>query len=160
MGKSNATISFNCSECREYNNWNINTFDFEFKDAEIPELPVNITINNRKYSFSYLTLKNVIPLADNNVEKDTLAILASQCVNMDFSEAYTNLSSNEISFEDGILLEKISKMLYHGIKPMSFVCDKCKHDNVTLLDIKQMIVSPFRETESNSGDRITFGNEA
>lgn len=160
VGKSDATISFNCAECGEYNNWTVNNFDFEFNDATIPELPVNIEINGKKYSFGYLTLKKIIPLVDNNLEKDSVALLAARCINRPFDEAYSDFDSESMTFDDGILLEEISKMLYHGMKPMNFVCKSCKYNNSTILDIKQIIISPFRDKEGNFGNRITFGNEA
>lgn len=154
------SITFPCQHCESPNTYQINVSDLEFQDIEIPKLPMIVNIKGKELRFSFFTIGNFIEAQKKNNLKDNMALLAYSVTNMPYREAYSIITDNNLSFEDGSVLDVVEAQLYHGLKTKEFVCQKgdCGQTSKVNLEILNMVISPFRENEDSYRDRIRYGD--
>lgn len=154
------SITFPCRYCETPNTYQINISDLEFQDVEIPKLPMIVNIKGKDLRFSFFTIGNYIEAQKRNVLKDDMALLAYSVKNLQFKEAYSIITDESLSFEDGSVLDVVEAKLFHGLKTKEFVCQKgdCGQTSKVNLEILNMVISPFRDDEDTYRDRIRYGD--
>jgi len=170
LGTTKFIINYVCGECRSQIRRTISSDDLEFKDLEIPDFPVIADLSIGEYHFNPLTVEDFYRLHELGKSQDTIAALAMQCSNKSFEEAYKAFY-NCTNMNDAQLLNEVDKVLDHGLKPITVKCTNsadgktcgCSHENVIALDgdggKSELILTPFRESEGSSRNRIRFGNK-
>lgn len=175
VGAYEILIKFNCIKCGFENNHHVKLDALEFDDIEVPELPAHLVINDKELSFSPLTVEDFFALFKEGKESDPTGILAMQCRNRHFKEAYDIIFN--ANPEDSELLDELNRMFYHGLATMKIGCKNkdalvkdiidgieieknvhCEHINKIELGDPDLIVQPFRRDGRTAKDRIRFGN--
>ncbi len=137
--------------------------DIEFKDMVAPKLPVRVTLSDHtEYEFMPLTVQGYLKLVKMKKTKDTCAVLAMMCSNVNFDSAYKFFNDTQEA-EDGEILEEISEVLDHGIEPLMIKYEEEVQGEMInrtahiRLERRQALLSPFRDDKKPLRDRICFG---
>lgn len=156
------TISSYCKSCKSpiLKKLNREVF-FEFEELNIPAYPLNIKVKDKDLVLGVITVKNHLDFS--NMSKDidpailSIFSLSFMVKNMPQEEAYKFLLS--ITNPDDIaLFDKVDSLLYHSVKPIEIVCEKCKYVGDYKVGLEVSTITPFRENEKSLMDRISFGN--
>jgi hypothetical protein len=191
LGVQSYRIPYICPKCGEDNFYEFGLDDIGFDVLEVPELPVVVDFYTiGKLSFMPITVGNFINLIRENklyvtdangelildVEgkkiKDSIAIMASQCIDLDYEKAYS-VFSELTSIEDQKLLEDVDTIIDHGIKALTFNCETieenepkehpstlktCNNEISVGLTGGESIIIPFREHREIVKTRISYGS--
>ena len=156
FGGSKFSLAHICKHCKERQTELFDNSSIEFQDIIAPALPARVNLSVGKLEFTPITLKDYIFILEENKQSDDIALMAVQCRNKPFDEAYEliyNLSSTE-----GAIIDKVDKSLYHSIKPLIFKCSKCGEKNSIAVEGGTALIYPFRdEREKPIEDVIHFG---
>jgi hypothetical protein len=175
LGNSKFQVIYLCEECGFRNEALFNINEIDFKDLEVPELPLVVDIAGTEMHFSPLTIGAYFDLIDKNLFADQMAVYAKQCINLPYDQAFKLVYS--ASADDGVVLEEIDKMVYHSIAPKKIKCNNterkmseldgegkeievvrpCDHENSIEIDSPEVVVLPFRPDRESIKSRISFG---
>ena len=133
--------------------------DKEFVDMKAESLPVNVELSFGKLNFMPITIRQYFKLIDKDKARDEIALFAIQVTNKSFDAVYDLIYN--ANMEDGEILTKVEKLLFHELKDFTVECSKCKKKNKISIEGGggDILVSPFRESSGNVTNKITFGNE-
>ena len=159
---SHSDINFNSIA----ENVKIDGVDHELK------LPIKAAIKGTECEFWYPTARNMLDSQFKKGKEKISALRALTVRNLDFVDAYKLLSElNEISdIEDIETLEIIDKALYHDISSIESVCKNeivdsetdqkgmCNHTSKVSVEGKELLIRPFREHKTPTGNKVRFGN--
>ncbi len=134
--------------------------DIQFQELEVPELPVVITLNQKELHFKPLTLSGYFALLqkDEELGKNERALLASECINLEFDKALS-IIDNAIG-EELVVIRKVDVLLWHGVLPVSLAyttTDKKEQHISVEIDDPLSLVWPFRDNKELEDDSIRFG---
>ena len=130
--------------------------DIVFDDLEMEKLPVVLSLEQELH-FRPITIGQYLSLVDKELETDERALLAIQCVNLKFEEAYSII--NEALGKEIVYLKEIDKLLYHSVLPISVnftLNGKEVHKNIEI-DDPHVLVFPFSRSEELERTPIRFG---
>lgn len=175
-------MSYRCEKCLErevlvfgHSDIKFNYISENFKvDEESFEvkLPIKIKIKDVECEFTYPTVRNMFDLKDKKVKDKISALNALTIKNIDFDKAY-DLLSNLTEFENLEDIENLSmigKIIHHDIADIQATCKNevlnketdqkvvCNHVNLVSVEGKELLLKPFRESKTPSGNKIRFGN--
>ena len=178
LGNSKFQVTFICEECGFRNEVILNINEIDFKDLEVPGLPLVVEIAGTEMHFSPLSIGAYFDLIDKNLFADQMAVYAKQCTNLPYEQAHKLIYA--ASSDDGVVLEEIDKMVYHSIAPKLLKCKNlerkvmepgedgtdvevikpCEHENSIEIDSPEVVVQPFRPDRESIKSRISFGVKA
>ncbi len=175
IGVHEVSVKFHCSKCNFENEHHVKLDALDFDSIEVPDLPAHLVINNKELSFTPLTVEDFFALFKEGKESDPTGIMAMQCRNKHFKEAYDIIFN--ANPEDSELLDELNKLFYHGLATMKIPCENkdavvkdyidgieveknvhCGHINLLELGDPDLIVLPFRRDGRTAKDRIRFGS--
>ena len=160
LGTTKVSMMSVCKHCETINTRTLDTSIFnEFEDLEQDDMPLVVSLNSGDLEFKFITIKDWLELNEEDKLKDPIAVYAKSIVNKDFQEAYDTVY-NSIG-EDMSTLTGVDQMLYHGLKLVNVVCDKCLGNYNTSLspDDISSVIRPFRDETEPSGCKIRFGKK-
>jgi len=153
-------ISNKCYKCEKSINKSIRAVEIEYKDLEVPDLPIVANLSIGELHFMPLTLRNRIRLeSDPDLDiNNPKHVIASLIVNYNIHEAIKLLKLEDLLPEDVEIINEIDQMLALDIKPVSV---KCSNENCGAINkIKLSIggtLRPFRRHKKSVEDRVRFG---
>lgn len=118
FGDTNGTLYERCPKCGELVSKSFSYTELEFKELEIPALPMRMNLFGRKVEFGLLTMKDILEIDSSQGE---LGVYARLIRNIPFEEAYelvkhaTGSDIKKLRFAD--------KQLNYGIKPFFVNCE-------------------------------------
>ena len=121
FGNTKGTLFARCPKCGNIVNKQFNYTDLEFKELQVPALPMKMTISNQPVEFGLITIKQFLEI---DVSQGALGVYARMIKNMSFEDAY-KLVQNAV----GIDIKKIlfvDKQLDYGLKPFTVKCNAQK----------------------------------
>lgn len=155
LGDTRFKVTYICSSCGKPVTDAIESTKIGFDELEVPELPVVVEMSSGALHFKPMTYGSFIKLAKEKKTNDVIAILAVMCTNKPYDEAY-NLIYNA-SAGDGMVLEHVDKLLYHGLQRLPFKCGNCGFEDKVALDGRDALIGPFRELDEYVKSRVRFG---
>lgn len=168
LGGNKFVVQYRCERCGSIRKFESSIDKIDFDDLRnIPQLPIVINLGEKELHFTPLTINDYITLLSKKLENDIIAGLAIQIRNIKFDEAY-KIIDNCNNIEDMNLLNEVDSMLFHGIKPISIICDNVvKNDDNSMtmcgnkvnlsLDGGEVLLLPFRTDSTSERNRIHFG---
>lgn len=164
IGENKIQVLSKCPFCDKYSSKVVDiNEEIEFEESKIPALPINVEFSFGTLSFSYLTYKNFMDLETDLKSEE----LAYQCVtecDIDVEAGETKEGELQKLFgslvgEDAELLNSIRELTYHGIKPVTSICQNkaCGRSYETLIDEMSALILPFRGSKKDSRSKISFG---
>lgn len=185
-----------CPGCGQATNLEFSYTDlqFDYISDEVKKLPIKVEFESipplffepmTVEGFLFLYKNDLLYLKkdgnyiyDNNgaMVKDPSALTAIQVSNKSFMDAYS-LLSNTTNYNDGLLINKVNDMLWHGLRPMTVKCNMrkgvvksetelthkndprpiCGREYVINLVAEEAAIIPFRGSELFDSNRISFG---
>lgn len=153
-----------CPYCNKYSTHIININEqVDFEDVKVPTLPINIDFSFGRLQFTFLTYGDYMKLQSELRSEE----LAYQCITpceVDKEAGQTQASELQKLFgsltgEDQALLSKVKELTYHGIKPITTLCQNkdCGKTYETILDEMSSIILPFRTSNENTRSKVSFG---
>lgn len=161
LGSTQVTLTSICDHCGHINTNHMDTqFFYDFVDLEIEEMPLTLELNSGELELKFITIRDWMELANKDMLDDSLNLYAKSVANRIFDEAYQTIYN--ATGQDIEVLNLADKMLYHGLKPLSLVCESCfngYHANLSSEDVNS-IIRPFRGEEESVRCKIHFGKKA
>lgn len=118
FGGTTGTTFGRCSKCGstlvrqfEYN-------ELEFKELNVPALPMKLQINGREVHFGQITMKDFLQI---DPTQGQIGVYARMIKNMEFDEAYKFVKSLY-----GVDIKKVKfvdNQLNYGLKPLETICE-------------------------------------
>lgn len=155
LGDTRFKVTYICSSCGKPVTDSVESTKIGFDELNVPKLPVIAELSTGSLAFSPMTYGSFIKLAKDKNTNDEVAILAMMCVNKSFDEAY-NLIYNA-SAGEGMVLEHVDKLLYHGLQRIKFKCGNCGQEDKVALDGRDALIGPFCELDQYVKSRVRFG---
>ena len=164
-------VPFVCTKCKSQSKGIFTHENIEFKDLsdEVTQLPLVTEINGRELHFGCMTAGDYLSLANGTYDAilkegkiDRVASLAITIRNMNFAEAYEFLYGIT-DLDDVEVLTEVDKLLSHSLKPLAVAClnkidgEQCGGINHVKLEGREVLLTPFRESEGSARARIRFG---
>jgi hypothetical protein len=122
VGPSNFFVRTHCPYCGSLNKIKCNDSDLAYDELKVPDLPANLPFRNKKHEFTPTTLEDSFFLMDKDLYDDPIAQLAVQCRNFPFEEIYKYLNSEELSYDDGMMLDELDQLFHHRMLPIKHTC--------------------------------------
>ncbi len=155
LGDTRFKVTYICSSCGKPVTDAVESTKIGFDELNVPQLPVIVEIASGVLHFRPLTYGNFIKLAKEKKVDDEVAVLATMCTNKPYEEAY-NLIYNA-SAGDGMVMEHVDKLLYHGLQRIKFKCGNCGQEDKVALDGRDALIGPFCELDQYVKSRVRFG---
>ena len=151
---SKFTYNFICDECGESNKTTSKLSEIEFKDLELPSLPLIIDVDDKTtLLLNPLTVGATLKLR--NVQEDKYLRAYSECViNMPAKQAFELIKSIKGDLID--VLELADSMLGFGEQSIDCICTHCKTKNTFALAEVQSLLQPFHRERELTQSRIRF----
>jgi hypothetical protein len=157
-------IAAPCPHCGKYSTRVVDLKDeIEFEDLQIPALPINVDFSFGRLSFSFLTYKDFMNLQTELRSEE----LAYQCVTeCDIDTEHGEVREQELqklfgslTGEDAQLLRQVRQLTYHGIKPLTTLCQNkdCGETFEAILDEMSSLVLPFHSSKQDLRSKVSFG---
>jgi hypothetical protein len=162
LGSDKMSLPYRCRGCSKTSTHTTDIMNIDFEEISAPELPIIVEFENREIEFNPITVKDLFDLLSMDKHSDEIALLAKQCSNIPFEEAYSFI--NNANPNDSQLINEVDRLLYHSTKEMKFKCKEknidgveCGFENSVELDGGQALIIPFREREESTRSKIHFG---
>ncbi|MFA5542234.1 MAG: hypothetical protein WDA47_00530 [Bacilli bacterium] len=155
LGDTKFKVTYICSECGKPVTESIESTKIGFDELDIPALPVVAELQQTTLEFKPFTYGKFIQLVTEGKIEDEVATMAAMCSNKLFQEAYDIIYN--CSTSDGVILEHIDRILYHGTKRLKFKCGNCGKEDRVALDGRDALISPFRKSDELIKSRVRFG---
>ena len=164
MGDVPGTAYGVCPHCKNFVEKKFNFTELEFKELQVPALPMKMTINNKPVEFGLVTMKEFLQI---NVEDGELGVYARMIKNMEYEEA-SNLVKNCYGL-DIKKLRFMDKQLDYGIKPFHVKCLNqlkdpktgkvtiCNHDCIVEVKSPFEVVFPEDELGDDNEFEVQYG---
>lgn len=107
-----------CPKCGNLVKREFDYTELEFKELQVPDLPVITKINNTEVEIGLLTMKEFLELSEGKTDLD---VYASMIKNLKHEQAL-ELVKNAYG-KDAKLLRYIDNILNYGLKPLTTKCD-------------------------------------
>lgn len=157
-------IAAPCPHCGKYSTRVVDLKDeIEFEDLQIPSLPINVDFSFGRLSFTFLTYKDFMNLQTELRSEE----LAYQCITeCDIDTEHGEVREQELQKlfgslvgEDAQLLRQVRQLTYHGIKPLTTLCQNkdCGETFEAILDEMSSIILPFRSSQQDLRSKVSFG---
>ena len=157
-------IAAPCPHCQRYSTRVVDLkTEIEFEDLQIPSLPINVDFSFGRLSFTFLTYKDFMNLQTELKSEE----LAFQCItecDIDTESGETREQQLQKLFgsltgDDAALLRQVRQLTYHGIKPLTTLCQnpKCGETFEAMLDEMSSLIIPFRSPQQNLRSKVSFG---
>lgn len=142
FGTTKFSLPYTCPSCGQDSSAVFTMADIEFNSMEAKKCPARVVFNqflDQKFVFMPTTIGDILWLMKNDVYYkrdeegmplvtnsgryviDRIAVLARQCVNLDFEAAYEYLSQIN-NYDDIKILNELDNIFRHGIRPYVFKC--------------------------------------
>jgi len=179
IGGLEFSAQFVCPFCddSEFQNKEFEIKDLDFFDLEVPNLPINVKFSFGVRKFMPYTFEDFEFLRSINKELDKTAILAIMSIsskifrsNKEREDAFNKRFDEFDNMEDpteNYKLDKVDKMLGHGLKPLSVYCNNegciSKEKKLPIrvdLDLEglELVVTPTRKFRESVENCFSFGN--
>lgn len=157
LGTPEMAVTYECDSCKSKQTFTCEEKELEFQDLTMSSLPVGVELRNTSLEFSPITLRGYLELEKIQRNDDEVALMAKQCVNLEYSEAYKIIDN--LSPDEGDLINQIDEMLYHGLKPLDIKCTSCQAMNEVEVDGGATSIKPFRRAEGSAEHKFYFGSK-
>lgn len=158
FGDTHGIIYNQCPKCGNIIEKQFDYTELEFKELEVPDLPVITKINNEELEFNLLTIKDFLEI---NVEDGELGVYAKMIKNKPENESLALL--NNCYGKDVNKIRYIDQKLNYGIKPFIVNCENVIKDNkgehVCDTAVRMEVRSPFEVVFPESTDQGYFDSE-
>lgn len=164
-GIDSVSVTKRCSHCDELIlNKRVPLSEVEFDELKY-EMPLSTEIEGKVYSFSPMTIGNMLELAKETDSPSEEQLLAYTCVSPGPKEALEMIKyvqDNMMYIDETIhVLNAIDERMFHGVLPITVKCDNkdCEFENKVSLDGEEQgtLVLPFREQPVSIESRISSG---
>ena len=118
FGDTNGTLYKRCPKCGNLVSKSFSYTELEFKELEVPALPMRMELFGRKVEFGLLTIKDILEIDPNDGE---LGVYARLIRNIPFEEAFELVK--KATGSDIKKLRFADKQLNYGIKPFFVNCE-------------------------------------
>lgn len=157
-------IASQCPHCGKYSTRivDLNT-EIEFEDLQIPTLPINVDFSFGRLSFTFLTYKDFMNL-QTELRSEELAYQCTTACDIDTEKGEVREQELQKLFgsltgEDAQLLRQVRQLTYHGIKPITTLCQNkdCGETFEAILDEMSSLILPFRRSQQDLRAKVSFG---
>jgi transcription elongation factor Elf1 len=158
FGATSLKLEFQCSECEEESSIVLNmATDIKFDELEAGKSKATLSLFNKKLIFTPITIRDYFKLIELGKHNNENYLFAIQCRNEDLElESLVSYISNPM-LNDISKIEKVDKVFYHGIEPITFKCPKCNAENIKQIDGGiETYVSPFCESDHTIENEVVF----
>lgn len=157
------TVISTCPYCNKASSREIDiNKEIEFEESKIPALPINIDFSFGRLSFTYLTYGDFMNLAT-QMNSEELAYQCTSEIQYDsknerredvLKEMFGNCTG-----EDMALLKEVTRLTWHGIKPVNTLCQnsECGKTFETMINEWDAIIIPFRRSKESIRNKVSFG---
>lgn len=157
-------IAAACPHCGKYSTRTVDLdTEIEFEDLQIPALPINVDFSFGRLSFSFLTYKDFMAL-QTELRSEELAYQCTTECDIDTEkgevrEVELQKLFGSLTGEDAQLLRQVRQLTYHGIKPITTLCQNkdCGETFEAILDEMSSLVLPFRASQQDLRSKVSFG---
>lgn len=164
-------VSVKCNKCDEYFVFQIDSTKIEYKELEVPELPLIFTFKDGTvFEMTPHTIGNIKFLYEHGYKDNGIAELAVCVRNLEFEEALEIIKNTDDAIDtEG--LGRVSEIFDYGLAPVRTICPNkiaindetvtCGNVMLVQLDVEKedIFIYPFREPSSSFRDPISFGSK-
>lgn len=118
FGGTTGTTFGRCSKCGSTLVRQFTYNELEFKELNVPALPMKLQINGREVHFGQITMKDFLQI---DPTQGQIGVYARMIKNMEFDEAYAFVKSLY-----GVDIKKVKfvdNQLNYGLKPLETICE-------------------------------------
>ena len=118
FGGTTGTTFGRCSKCGSTLVRQFSYNELEFKELNVPALPMKLQINGREVHFGQITMKDFLQI---DPTQGQIGVYARMIKNMEFDEAYAFVKSLY-----GVDIKKVKfvdNQLNYGLKPLETICE-------------------------------------
>ena len=118
FGGTQGTVYGRCSKCGNILAKKFDYTELQFKELEVPALPLKIQLSGRNVEFGQITMKDFLQIEPSQGQ---LGVYARMIKNMEFDEAYNfvkNLYGMDIK-----KIKFVDNQLNFGLKPLEMICE-------------------------------------
>ena len=118
FGGTTGTTFGRCSKCGSTLVRQFSYNELEFKELNVPALPIKLQINGREVHFGQITMKDFLQI---DPTQGQIGVYARMIKNMEFDEAYAFVKSLY-----GVDIKKVKfvdNQLNYGLKPLETICE-------------------------------------